>query len=194
MGKKLPQTIKGLNHGWKKEQPLRLMFQDEARFGRISASKACWCPSPHRPVCRTMVCQDYVYAYGAVSLPGGQWDSLLLPCLDSACTQVFLDEIASRYPENNILMVVDGAGWHRSNSLKLPSNLKFLPLPAYSPELNSVENIWDELREKFFSNLVFDSHDSLEQQLIIGLRHLEENKGITRSIAAWPWIINALLI
>jgi transposase len=194
MEKKLPQTIKDLNHDWKKEQTLRLMFQDEARFGRISASKACWCPSPDRPVCRTMVCQDYVYAYGAVSLPDGQWDSLLLPCVDSICMQVFLDEIALRYPANNILLVVDGAGWHRSNSLKLPSNLKLLPLPAYSPELNPVENIWDELREKFFSNRVFNSHKALEEQLITGLRYLEENKEITRSIAAWPWIINSLLI
>jgi transposase len=194
MEKKLPETIKVLNCGWQKKQPLRLMFQDEARFGRISTSKACWCPSPYRPVCRTMVCHDYVYAYGAVSLPDGQWDSLLLPRVDTICMQVFLDEISLRYPENNIIMVVDGAGWHKSKLLKLHSNMKMLPLPAYSPELNPVENIWDELREKFFSNRVFDNHDALEQQLLTGLRQLELNKETTRSIAAWPWIITDIRI
>ena len=169
------------------------MFQDEARFGRISASRRCWCPKPHRPLCRSMVCQDYTYAYGAVSLPDGQWDSLVLPHADSICMQVFLDEISARYPKEKILMVADRAGWHRSKTLKMPKNIKMLPLPSYSPELNPVENIWDELREKFFGNLVFDSHEALESQLVTGLRSLELNKDVTRSIAAWPWIINSFL-
>ena len=170
------------------------MFQDEARFGRISTSRRCWCPKPHRPLCRTMVCQDYTYAYGAVSLPDGQWDSLVLPSADSMCMQIFLDEISARYPKEKILMVTDGAGWHRSKALEIPRNIKMLPLPSYSPELNPVENIWDELREKFFGNLVFNSHESLERQLVTGLQTLELNKNITRSIAAWPWIINSFLI
>jgi len=91
-------------------------------------------------------------------------------------------------------MVADRAGWHRSKALKIPKNIKMLPLPSYSPELNPVENIWDELREKFFGNLVFDSHESLERQLVTGLRFLELNNGVTRSIASWPWIINSFLI
>ena len=140
-----------------------------------------------------MVCQDYTYAYGAVSLPSGQWDSLILPRVDSICMQVFLDEIAIRYPAEKILMVLDGAGWHRSGELKLPDNLKLLPLPPYSPELNPVENIWDELKEKFFTNRVFDSHEALEQQLFTGLRHIEQNNEKNRSIAAWPWIINSIV-
>jgi hypothetical protein len=37
-----------------------------------------------------------------------------------------------------------------------------LPLPAHAPELNPVEHLWDELREKFFNNLVFDSINALE--------------------------------
>ena len=170
------------------------MFQDEARFGRISKSRRCWCPKPHRPLCRAMVCQDYTYAYGAISLPDGQLDSLVLPSADTTCMQIFLDEISARYLKEKIVMVADGAGWHKSKILKIPKNIKMLFLPSYSPELNPVENIWDELREKFFGNLVFDSHESLERQLVAGLRTLELNKNVTRSIVAWPWIINSLLI
>ena len=46
-----------------------------------------------------------------------------------------------RYPTERIVMVLDGAGWHKSKALKIPQNMKLLPLPPYSPELNPVENI-----------------------------------------------------
>jgi hypothetical protein len=54
---------------------------------------------------------------------------LILPSVNGACMQVFVDEIAHRHPDENILRVVDGAGWHRSQSLNLPGNLQFLFLP-----------------------------------------------------------------
>ena len=169
------------------------MFQDEVRFGRIAQSKHCWCPKPFRPVCPTMVSQEYTYAYGAVSITDGQWDSMILSRTDTVCMQIFLDEIASRYPEDRIVMVLDGAGWHRAGYLIAPKNIKLLYLPPYSPELNPVENIWEELREKGFYNKVFDSLDALENQLFHSLKHLEDNPEITKSIAAWPWIVNSLL-
>ncbi|WP_165923007.1 hypothetical protein [Sulfurirhabdus autotrophica] len=34
------------------------MFQDEARFGRISDTRHCWCPKPMRPMAKAMVTQD----------------------------------------------------------------------------------------------------------------------------------------
>jgi Transposase and inactivated derivatives len=108
--------------------------------------------------------------------------------------QIFLDEISTRYPNDRIVMVLDGAGWHKSKALKIPQNMKLLPLPPYSPELNPVENVWEELREKHFHNRVFSSLDAVEEQLLHGLSHLEENPEITQSIVAWPWIINVILI
>jgi len=170
------------------------MFQDEARFGRIAQSKRCWCPKPIRPVCPTMVCQEYTYAYGAVSIADGQWGSLILPKANTVCMQIFLEEIASRYLDDRIVMVLDGAGWHRGSDLVVPKNMKLLRLPPYSPELNPVENIWEELREKGFDNKVFDSLDALEEQLLLGLKHLEDHPEITKSIAGWSWILNAICI
>lgn len=76
-----------------------------------------------------MVTQEYTYAYAAVSPSDGLLDTLILPSVKGACMQVFVDKIAHRHPDENILMVVDGAGWHRSQSLNLPGNLQFLFLP-----------------------------------------------------------------
>ena len=106
--------------------------------------------------------------------------------------QIFLDEVAARHPRERILMVLDGAGWHQSQALTLPDNLRLLKLPPYSPELNPVENVWDEIREKFFHNKVFESLDALETHLLVALNQMEHDPQRVQSIVAWPWIIKAL--
>jgi len=141
-----------------------------------------------------MISREYTYAYGAVSIADGQWDSLVLPKGNTRCMQTFLDEVSSRHPGDRIVMALDGAGWHRSASLYVPENMRLLPLPPYSPELNPVENIWEELREKYFGNNVFSNMGALEEQLVVGLKHLEEHPEITKPISRWPWIINAITI
>ena len=142
----------------------------------------------------TEVSQEYTYAYAAVSIPSGEMDSLILPHVNGTCMQVFLDEVAARYPEDRLVMVMDGAGWHRNQKLAIPGNMRFLTLPPYSPELNPVEHLWDELREKYFHNRVFDSLDALEDHLESGLLSMEQSHEVVRSIVSWPWIIDSLLI
>lgn len=192
MEKKFPELIARIDREWPGEGPIRVMFQDEARFGRISDTRRCWCPKPVRPLCYAMVTQEYTYAYAAVSIDG-ELDTLILPHTNSDCMQVFIDEVASRHPEDRIIMILDGAGWHTSRLLTVPDNMRLIPLPPYSPELNPTEYLWDELREKSFHNRVFNSIDALEVHLEVSLRDLEADKVRVRSIVAWPWIINSLL-
>ncbi len=52
-------------------------------------------------------------------------------------------------------MVVDGASSHVAKALVMPENIRLHRLPAYSPELNPQEHVWDELREKESPNRVF---------------------------------------
>jgi len=191
--KKLPETLTGILAGWPGEAPVKLMFQDEARFGRISSVRRCWAPAGVRPLCRAMQTHEYNYAYGAVDVVNGELDSLILPHVNTDCMQIFLDEVGERHPQRRIIMVLDGAGWHASHALKPPPNMRLLSLPPYSPELNPVENLWDELREKFFHNRAFDSMDALEDQLQTGLLALENDLPTVQSIVSWNWIIKALL-
>ena len=140
-----------------------------------------------------MLTHEYTYAYAAVEPASGELDSLILPHVNTECMQLFLDEVGARHPNDKIVMVLDGAGWHASGFLKPPPNMKLLSLPAYAPELNPVEHVWDELREKYFHNRVFDSLDALEDQLELALRAFEDNASTVQSVIAWEWIISALL-
>ena len=104
---------------------------------------------------QAMLTHQYTYAYAAVSPVDGRLDSRILPQVNGGCMQLFIDEIAARYPTENLVMILDGAGWHKA-AFELPENLKLHHLPPYSPELNPQEHLWDELREKYFHNTVLE--------------------------------------
>jgi transposase len=191
--KKLPEILSEIVQDWAGGQTVKLMFQDEARFGRISDVRRCWAPLPMRPMCQAMLTHEYTYAYGAVDACTGELDSLILPQVNTGCMQLFLNEVCRRHPDERIVMVIDGAGWHRSGRLKAPDNIYLLKLPPYAPELNPIEHVWDELREKFFHNRVFASLDALEDQLVLGLKTLEQNPRTIHTIVSWDWIVSSLI-
>lgn len=141
-----------------------------------------------------MLTHEYTYVYGAIDACTGQMESLILPHVNTDCMQLFLNEVSKRHPDEHIVMVIDGAGWHRSHSLKAPENIYLLKLPPYAPELNPIEHVWDELREKYFHNRVFNSLDALELHLMTALQELEAEPNRLCSIVAWPWIIESIIV
>ncbi len=53
---------------------------------------------------------------------------------------------------------MDGAGWHyMGDKLRAPDNITLVHLPPYSPEMNTVENVWGYLRSNKPSNRVFET-------------------------------------
>jgi hypothetical protein len=57
-GKKLFTKIADVLQDWPTQAPVKVMFQDEARFGRISDVRYCWAPFPVRSLCRAMLTTD----------------------------------------------------------------------------------------------------------------------------------------
>jgi transposase len=86
-------------------------------------------------------------------------------------------------------MIVDGASSHKAKDLAIPENIRLVPPPAYAPELNPQEHVWDKLREKEFPNRVFNHMDAVIAQLYAELGRLADNHLRVRSLTAWPWII-----
>lgn len=144
-----------------------------------------------RPVAPKQIVREYTYAYGAVFPENGDFDGLILPNMTTEAMDVFLQEVSIRHPDDYILMVMDGAACHRGKELKMPENIELLYLPPYSPNLNPVENLWDEMREKFFGNSVFASMDAVETQLAKVIVCFESDSERMKSIAGWEWILES---
>jgi transposase len=188
--KKLPEIVDQEVARQAPERPIRLMFQDEARFGRINDPRRCWAPKGCRPEVGMQIVREYTYAFGAASPHDGVLDTLVLPVVTAETMSIFLAEVARRHPEEFILMFLDGAGWHRANNLVIPENMKLEALPPYSPQLNPMEHIWDEVREKWFTNEVFESLDGVEDRLVEALAALENDQELVASTTGFDWIIN----
>ena len=161
------------------------MFEDEARFGRRSDPRRCWAPAGVRPEVSSQIVREYEYAFAALSPQDGLLYTLVLPTANTEAMSVFLAEVSQRHPNEFILMVLDGAGGHRAQRWQGPANIKRIPLPAWSPQLNSVEHLWDEVREKWFANRVFDSLAALEEQSVMALTILEEDPQRVASLAGF---------
>lgn len=172
--------------------PLRVMLSDEARFGRINDPRRCWAPKGVRPTVKKQIIREYTYAYAAVSPLDGTSDFLILPTMGVESVNLFLAEVAARHADELILMIYDNAPSHHAHALRVPQNMITASLPPYSPELNPVENIWEEIREKSFPNLSFDSMDQLEDNLVDALLRLENDPDTVKSIAGFQWIVSSL--
>ena len=191
MEKKLPETLAALlTTEVVVSRAVRLMFQDEARFGRMVRPKRCWAPEPLRPVIDNGYEREFVYVYGAVSPLEGEMDWRLSREMNTVRMGEFLAQVSQAHANEFIVMVLDGASSHKCKDLIIPENIRLLPLPPYAPELNPQEHIWDEVREKEFPNRVFHHLDAVIRQLEQGLPRLAANTESLRSITAWPWIIS----
>lgn len=145
-----------------------------------------WCPPGARPLVAKQLVREYVYAYAAVAPELGQMTTLVLPYANTqirksaggglprraSVMNLFLEQVSVEFANYFIVMQVDGAAWHRSQELVIPENIRLLFQPAHSPELNPVEHVWEEIREKHFYNRGFDSIDAVMNTLCEGLKRL----------------------
>ena len=168
--------------------PVRLMFQDEARFGRMSDPRSCWAPAPHRPTVGLALIREFRYEYAAVSPWDGDLDFMSAEKMNTESMSCFLKQVSQAHPEEFIVMVLDGASSHKSKELKVPEIVSMVLLPPYSPELNPVEQIWNMLRLNYFVNRVFGSLDAATLQAETGLRNIASNKNAMKSLTNWSWI------
>jgi transposase len=117
---------------------------------------------------------------------------LIVPYASTEWMTYFLEELSGRYSDETLVLVLDGASWHRSKTLAIPENIKLIPLPPYSPELNPLEQLWKGLRSRFFGNAVFETLEAVEDPLENALRWVEDNTAWVNSFAYYPYIKHAI--
>ena len=77
---------------------LRIMFADEARFGRINRPRPCWAPIGTRPEVASQLIREYIYLYGAVSPKDGTCVYLIMPTSNTRSSPRHQAGALNRYP------------------------------------------------------------------------------------------------
>jgi hypothetical protein len=162
------------------------MVEDEERFGRVSIPKRAWAPVPIGPHVPRKIVGESVYAYLAVAPQEGEMTCFILPYSNTAMMNVFLKQVSNDFSSHFMVMQLDQASWHDSNDLLIPEDIRLIPQPSYSPALNPVEHVWDEIREKHFSNVCYSSLDDLTQVLSDALIQRASDPPFLRSLTYFP--------
>ena len=89
--------------------------------------------------------------------------------------QLYINEFAKELGEEEIVLLMDGAGWHKSKELVIPSNIDIIYLPPYSPELNPVERLWLYIKKATIYNKIYETLEELEDAVALFLTNLKNN-------------------
>lgn len=170
--------------------PIEIWFQDEARIGQKNGVVYQWGKTGSRP--RQPKDQRYssCYIFGAVCPARDEGVALIMPYANSEAMQLHLDEISKSVTKgSHAVVLMDKAGWHTAHNLEVADNLSIMFIPAYSPELNPVENIWQYLRQTWLSNQVFENYQAIVDACCLAWNNLIKEKGRIKSIATRNWAV-----
>lgn len=95
---------------------------------------------------------------------------------------VFLNHLSNSYHDDIIILVCDGAAWHKAKALMVPENIRLVFIPPYTPEMNPIEQIWKEIRKRGFRNEIFQTLNKVVERLCDTIRSI--SSGTITSITA----------
>lgn len=136
------------------DDPAQVVFAaDEVRVEHESEVRKAWVYKGHPTtlsVDRVRSAQSYI---GFLSQTTGQVDLLRLTWQNTDTIIEALTTLVGRYPGKKITVVWDNARWHRSKKLREHlgegnplANVHLVWLPAYAPDHNPIEKVWNEAK------------------------------------------------
>lgn len=187
----LPETLASIaaSHPGRR---LRVFFQDESRFGQQGSITNVWARRGTRPTAVRQTEYEYLWVLGAVCPETGKAEGLLSPRLNTDVINIFLKQFSATIPDDEHAVIIwDGAGYHKSKSLQKPENISLIQLPAYSPELNPIENLWHYLKSHYLSNRAYTDYEALEAAAVESWCQAVLNPELMKTVCAAPYLKRA---
>jgi transposase len=127
---------------------VKVFAQDEPRLGLLPVVRRRITARGVQPVATVTYQFDNFSLYGAVEPTTGASFFLELPYLNSRAFQRWLDDFAATFPDSLNMLVLDNGAGHKAKAIRWPANVVPVFLPPYSPELNPIERLWRDLKDK----------------------------------------------
>ena len=171
--------------------PLEVWFQDEARVGQQGTLSRIWAPIGSRPALVRDNRRANATIFGAICPCRRVGAALVMDTANTEAMNEHLKVISAQVaPGAHAVLVCDGAGWHaESKALVIPANVTLVTLPAYAPELNPMENVWEFLRDNRFGAQVWKSYKAVVAACCEAWNWFVSDPAQIASIGTREWVI-----
>ena len=167
-----------------------LVFVDESGFYLLPARVRTYAPRGHPPTLRVFETRDHLSVMSAVTTEG--WLFTLVR-VDESLTGTesvrFLKHLRSQ-PDRKLLVVWDGSPIHRGEAVKAyladgaAKQIHLERLPAYAPDLNPDEGVWNQLKNVELRNLCCLDLAHLHHQFDLAVTRLRRKPHLIQSFFA----------
>jgi len=140
------------------------LCQDETRIGLKTIERKRLTAFGVKPLGKVQWNFKAYYLYGAVVQKPEKASGSEFSHLDGLCFQIFLDQLADKYPDHLNVIQLNNGRFHHGSNLKIPDNVLLIFQPPSSPELNPIERVWQHIKQEI-SWGIYDNLDGLKDRV-----------------------------
>jgi len=162
---------------------------DEHRVGLKPVIRRIWVDEWTVPIAQVNWHFKWLWLYAFVHPHSGQTYWWILPYVNIRLFNKVLADFAQHFGigrKKQVVLVVDQAGWHTSEQVKIPEGIHLEFLPSHSPELQPAERLWTLTNEPI-ANRSFESLDEVEEVLIKRCRQIIDQPDFVRGLTNFSW-------
>jgi transposase len=158
-----------------------MVFVDESAFYLLPMAVYTYAPYGQTPVLRVPLSYDHLSAIGGMTPEGKIFMQIQDHSYKGPDVIRFL-QLLLREIRGKILVIWDGASIHRCEAIKNFTSkggahrLHLERLPAYAPELNPQEGIWNLLKRVELKNVCCQNLQQVRQELVRAKERLRHRK------------------
>ncbi len=155
-----------------------LVFVDESGFYLLPFVARTYAPRGQTPVLRAPLTRDHLSAISGLTPDGRLFTHVQSVAFRGPAVVTFLRQLL-RQVRGKLLVLWDGAPIHRCRPVKeflargAARRLHLERLPAYAPELNAAEGVWNLLKRVELKNRCCHDLDELRWELGLAIRRLQ---------------------
>jgi transposase len=170
-------------------RPVRLWVLDEHRYGLLPVIRRCWSLRGVRVHVPYATRYQWGYLHEAMEVDGDhRMELLFTPCIDLDVHALFLAQLGQSDPAALHVVIQDQAGFHlQPGDVRMPGNVRVVPLPPYSPELNPVEKLGDLVKDAI-CNRLFKDLRTLEDAILVELATLRQGGARVAQLIGEGWL------
>lgn len=167
-----------------RQERARIFFGDEAGVRADHHAGTTWAPKGRTPVVSSTGARFGLNLISAVSAQG-EFRFMVTPGRVGARAFIEFIQRLVHNADRPIFLIVDGHPAHKAVAVRtfvatLQGRFRLFFLPAYSPELNPDERVWNDLKNNAIGRKAITSPESLKREVVSHLRSIQKSPARVR--------------